>query len=69
MINRWEVFVSFHEMDGQRSYVRTFHQDEKGARITFDAYVGSDITCVLTNNGKLIDVYGTGERKLRRKPE
>lgn len=55
-MDKWEVFVSSRHEGFVESY-----DDENDARKTYEAYVGSDTTCMLTNNGKLIAHYARKE--------
>jgi hypothetical protein len=52
----WVVFATSSPME--QSFIASF-DDENEARKEYEAYVGSDTTCMLTNNGKLIAVHGS----------
>jgi hypothetical protein len=63
-MDKWEVFVALSDDECcpgiEESHHINFGNDENEARKEYEAYVGSDDTVMLTNNGKLIAVYGRG---------
>ena len=64
-MDKWEVFVALSDDEccpgREESMHIIFDDNENEARKEYEAYVGSNDTCMLTNNGRLISVHARKE--------